>query len=54
MLSRIQQETGVALGGVLYSDALSEQGGPADSFLNLMNHNVEALIRALSTTTPSP
>jgi zinc/manganese transport system substrate-binding protein len=46
LLQRIAAETNVGIGGRLYSDALSEVGGPADTYLNMMEHNVESLISA--------
>ncbi len=48
LLERIAAETGVAIGGRLYSDALSETGGPASSYLNMMEHNVQSLITAFN------
>ena len=48
LLQRIAAETGVAIGGRLYSDALSEAHGPAGTYLNMMRHNVESLIIALN------
>lgn len=44
LLQRIAAETGVAIGGRLYSDALSEEAGPANTYLNMMRHNIESLI----------
>ncbi len=44
LLQRIADETGVAIGGRLYSDALSESGDPAGTYLNMMRHNLESLI----------
>ena len=42
-------ETNVAIGGRLYSDALSEVKGPAGTYLKMMRHNIESLITVLST-----
>ena len=46
LLQLIAAETNVGIGGRLYSDALSEADGPADTYLNMMKHNVESLITA--------
>lgn len=46
LLEQIGSETEIALGGRLYSDALSESNGPAGTYLKMMQHNVEALISA--------
>ena len=50
LLQRIAAETGVVIGGRLYSDALSEADGPASTYLNMMRHNVESLITAFNPT----
>ncbi len=47
LLQRIAAETGVTVGGRLYSDALSEADGPASSYLNMMRHNMESLVASL-------
>jgi zinc/manganese transport system substrate-binding protein len=46
-IERIAQETGVRVGGTLYSDALSVPGTDADTYLRLFAHNVNALATAL-------
>ena len=48
LVERIAREGGVRIGGTLYSDALSKPGGPADTYLKLVEHNAQALARALS------
>ena len=49
VLELISAETNVAIGGRLYSDALSEVKGPAGTYLKMMRHNIESLITVLST-----
>jgi zinc/manganese transport system substrate-binding protein len=39
----VAQETGASIGGTLYSDALSKPGGEADTYLRMMQHNIETL-----------
>lgn len=46
LLESISTETGVAIGGRLYSDALSEAEGPAATYLDMMQHNIGSLIGA--------
>jgi len=46
LLQRISAETNVAIGGRLHSDALSEADAPADTYLKMMQYNVESLITA--------
>ena len=46
LLQMISEESGVAIGGLLYSDALSDLEGPAATYLDMMRHNLESLIEA--------
>lgn len=48
LAERIAKETGAAIGGALYSDALSPAGGPAASYLDMMRSNLKQLTAALS------
>jgi len=47
LAQRLAKESGVTLGGELYSDALSKPEGPAASYVAMMRHNVEELTKAL-------
>jgi zinc/manganese transport system substrate-binding protein len=47
LLERIAQEGGARIGGTLYSDALTDEKGPAPSYLDMMRHNVKQLSAAL-------
>lgn len=46
-IERIAQETGARVGGTLYSDALSQPGAGADTYLRLYAHNVKSIAAAL-------
>jgi zinc/manganese transport system substrate-binding protein len=48
LLQRIADETGARIGGTLYSDALSDDKGPAASYIDMMRHNVKELAAALT------
>jgi len=48
LLEQISRETGAKIGGELYTDALSDAGGPAPTYLQMFRHNVEMLTAALS------
>jgi zinc/manganese transport system substrate-binding protein len=48
LLQRIAAETGVRIGGRLYSDALSPPDGPAASYIEMMRSNLRELTRALT------
>ncbi len=47
MLNRIAAETGVVVGGRLYSDALSAPDGPAPTYEAMFRHNVGLLVPAM-------
>jgi zinc/manganese transport system substrate-binding protein len=47
LMQQISDETGIEIGGRLFSDALSAQGGPASSYLSMFEHNLGALMTAL-------
>jgi zinc/manganese transport system substrate-binding protein len=47
LMEQIARETGAAIGGMLYSDALSEPDGPAGTYIDMMRHNVREFTKAL-------
>ena len=47
LVQQIADETGLSIGGRLFSDALSERGGPATSYLAMFEHNLNTLLSAL-------
>ncbi|MCL6229749.1 metal ABC transporter solute-binding protein, Zn/Mn family [Bartonella bilalgolemii] len=48
LIEQISKETGLKIGGILYSDALSEKGGPAATYLDMMEYNVNTIINAIT------
>jgi zinc/manganese transport system substrate-binding protein len=48
LMERIAKETGAKIGGKVYSDALSEPGGPAGTYIDMMRHNIRAFSAAMS------
>jgi len=50
LVEQISEETGIEIGGRLFSDALSERGGPATSYLAMFQHNLSTLLDALGDT----
>jgi zinc/manganese transport system substrate-binding protein len=48
LLERIAAESGARVGGTLYSDALTDEKGPAPTYLDMMRHNVRQLAVALT------
>lgn len=48
LVNQIARETGLKIGGRLFSDALSAKGGPATSYLKMFEHNLGTLVAALA------
>ncbi|MFV0367029.1 MAG: metal ABC transporter solute-binding protein, Zn/Mn family, partial [Hyphomicrobiaceae bacterium] len=48
LIEQIARETGAKIGGTLYSDALSESGGPASTYIDMMRHNSGLMVAALA------
>jgi zinc/manganese transport system substrate-binding protein len=48
LLKRIAEESGAKIGGTLYSDALTDEKGPAPTYLDMMRHNIRQLAAALT------
>jgi zinc/manganese transport system substrate-binding protein len=49
LVRRIAAEAGLAVAGELYSDALSQPGGPAPTYIDLMRGNARLIATALAT-----
>jgi zinc/manganese transport system substrate-binding protein len=47
IMQQIAKESGARIGGTLYSDALSPPGGPAATYLDLMQSNLSELTKVL-------
>ena len=47
LVQQIAKETGLEIGGQIYSDALSESGGPATSYVAMFEHNLGTITGAL-------
>lgn len=50
LIAQIARETGVKIGGELFSDALSKPGGAAATYTDMFGHNKSALVAAMTTT----
>jgi zinc/manganese transport system substrate-binding protein len=48
LMEQIAAETGLQIGGELYSDALSPEDGPAATYIDLMRHNTGLLSKAMA------
>jgi zinc/manganese transport system substrate-binding protein len=47
LLEQLARETGATMGGRLYSDALSPAGGPASTYIDMVETNAATLLKAL-------
>ncbi|RFC62705.1 metal ABC transporter substrate-binding protein [Fulvimarina endophytica] len=43
LIEQIASETGLKVGGELYSDALSDGSGPASTYIDMMRHNIDTI-----------
>lgn len=48
LMRQIASETGANIGGTLYSDSLTDEKGPAPTYIDMVRHNIKALTSALS------
>jgi zinc/manganese transport system substrate-binding protein len=48
LMRQIATETGAKVGGVLYSDALTDPSGDAPTYIDLIRHNLKQLAAALT------
>jgi zinc/manganese transport system substrate-binding protein len=51
LMQRIAQESGAKIGGELFSDSLSPADGPASTYIDMMDHNIVELKKALAPNT---
>jgi zinc/manganese transport system substrate-binding protein len=54
LMEQIAEETGIEIGGILYSDALSPMNGPAPTYLKLLKHNLMELLKTMGQTMEQP
>ncbi|MDK1376468.1 MULTISPECIES: zinc ABC transporter substrate-binding protein AztC [unclassified Sinorhizobium] len=47
LIEQIAAETGLVVGGTLYSDALSGEEGPSSTYIDMIRHNVDTLKSAI-------
>ena len=46
LIEQVAKDSGAVIGGELYSDALSNSSGPANTYLNLVKYNINTMIKA--------
>ena len=48
LIRRIAAETGARVGGTLYSDSLTDEKGPATTYIDMVRHNIRTMTGALA------
>jgi len=48
LIRRISAETGASVGGIIYSDSLTDEKGEAPTYIDMVRHNIKALTQALA------
>jgi zinc/manganese transport system substrate-binding protein len=48
LMRQIASETGAKIGGSVYSDSLSDEKGPASTYVDMMRHNIRQFTAALT------
>jgi len=48
LMQQIAKETGAKVGGTVYSDSLSDEKGPASTYIDMMRHNIRQFSAALT------
>jgi zinc/manganese transport system substrate-binding protein len=48
LMRRIAEESGAKLGGTLFSDSLTDEKGPAPTYIDMIRYNIKALTSALA------
>ena len=48
LIQTLAKESGAVVGGAVYSDSLSEAGGPAATYVAMFQHNVPAFVAAMA------
>lgn len=48
MLKQIADDTGASIGGELFADSLGDKDGPAGTYIGMMRHNTDVIVKALS------
>lgn len=48
LLEQLAKDNGVVIGGQLYSDSIGSKDSPAPSYLDMLKHNTDTIVKALS------
>ena len=48
LLEQLAEDNGVVIGGQLYADSIGDKDSPAPSYLDMLKHNTDTLVKALS------
>lgn len=48
LLKQVASDNGVSIGGQLFADSLGDKDGPAGDYINMLKHNTDVIVKALS------
>jgi ABC-type Zn uptake system ZnuABC Zn-binding protein ZnuA len=48
ILQQIAKDNDIVIGGELYADSLGEKGSPADTYIKMLRHNAETIVKGLT------
>ena len=50
LLNQVAADNKISIGGKLYSDSLGDKDSPANTYLNMIRHNTDVIVKGLTTT----
>jgi ABC-type Zn uptake system ZnuABC Zn-binding protein ZnuA len=53
LLEQVAKDNNISIGGKLYSDSLGDEDSPADTYINMVRHNTDTIVKGL-TSDPDP
>ena len=48
LLNQVAEDNKISIGGKLYSDSLGDKDSPADTYLNMVRHNTDVIVKGLT------
>jgi ABC-type Zn uptake system ZnuABC Zn-binding protein ZnuA len=54
LLNQIAADNNISIGGTLFSDSLGDKNSPANTYLNMIRHNTDIIVRGLTSDAKPP
>jgi len=48
LLNQVASDNKISIGGKLYSDSLGDKDSPADTYVNMIRHNTDVIVKGLT------